>query len=131
MNLDIRWKQRFQNFEKAFRFLESALAKTELSALEIAGVIQAYEFTFELAWKTLKDYLEERDVPVKFPRDVIKAAFHYELVEDGDLWMDMLQKRNLMAHTYNEENSALAYKLISSSYIGALKQLYNRLDGER
>lgn len=55
-------------------------------------MIQTYEFTFELAWKTLKDYLEEKGVIVKFPRDTIKEAFRYELIEDGELWLDMLQK---------------------------------------
>ena len=62
-----------------------------------------YEFTFELAWKTVKDYLVEKDVVVKFPGDVIKEGFLYEVIKDGDVWMDMLQKRNLMSHTYDEK----------------------------
>src|SRR5437879_9911575 len=106
---DIRWKQRFQNFEKGIIALQDAVKKKELSDLEKAGVIQIYEFTFELAWKTVKDYLEEKKVEVKFPRDAIKEGFTYEIIKNGDVWMDMLQKRNLMSHTYNEKNEALDY----------------------
>jgi nucleotidyltransferase substrate binding protein (TIGR01987 family) len=130
MSADIRWKQRFQNFEKALNLLEVSVTKTELTELEKAGVIQIYEFTFELAWKTIKDFLEEKAVEVKFPKDTIKEAFKYEIVDDGDLWMDMLEKRNLMAHTYNETNAELAYKLITGQYIIALQQVYAKLQGE-
>jgi nucleotidyltransferase substrate binding protein (TIGR01987 family) len=129
-NQDIRWKQRYQNFEKAFKHLEAAVIKKELSDLEKAGVIQIYEFTFELAWKTIKDFLEEKEVLVKFPRDTIKEAFKYEVIEDGDLWIDMLEKRNLMAHTYNEANAEMAYELISKQYFKALQQIYTKLKGE-
>ena len=127
---DIRWKQRFQNYEKAFKHLEEAVLKTNLSDLEKAGVIQIYEFTFELAWKTLKDYLEEKEVLVKFPRDTIKEAFKYEIIDNGDIWMDMLDKRNLMANTYNETNAELAYKLIVNNFYPALKQVITKLGVE-
>lgn len=130
MSDDIRWKQRFHNFEKAFKLLEEALTKTELSSLEKAGVIQIYQFTCELAWKTVKDFLEGKEVLVKFPRDTIKEAFKYEIVEDGDLWLDMLHKRNLMAHTYDETLAELAYKLIVDLYYSALKQVYSKLGTE-
>ena len=130
MNDNIRWKQRFQNYEKAFKFLKEAVVKTNLSNLEKAGVIQIYEFTFELAWKTIKDYLEEKEVLVKFPKDTIKEAFKYEIIDDGDLWIDMLEKRNLMAHTYNETNAELAYKLITEHYFEALWQIYEKLQNE-
>lgn len=115
-------KLRFFMYNKwVLHTLEMALAKNELSDLERAGVIQIYEITLELAWKLLKDYLEEREVIVKFPRDTIKEAFRYELVQDGELWLDMLQKRNLMAHTYDEKMAELAYKLIAEQYFGALQ----------
>lgn len=130
MAQDIRWKQRFQNFEKALKHLEEALFKTDLSDLEKAGVIQIYEFTFELAWKTLKDFLEDRQVVVKFPKDTIKEAFKYEVIDDGDLWMDMLEKRNLMSHTYNETAAALAFKIINEQYFKALQQVYGKLKTE-
>ncbi|CCQ98331.1 conserved hypothetical protein [[Clostridium] ultunense Esp] len=131
MSADIRWKQRYQNFEKAFKNLEEALTKGDLSPLEKAGVIQIYEFTFELAWKTIKDYLEEKGVQVKFPRDVIKEAFKYEMIEDGELWLDMLQKRNLMAHTYDEKTAELAFNLITGHYFNAMKQVLLKLGEER
>ena len=130
MNTDIRWKQRFQNYQKVINNLEEALAKPSHTKLERAGVIQFYEFTFELGWKTIKDYLEENEVLAKFPRDVIKEAFKYEFVEDGELWLDMLQRRNLMAHTYDESTADLAFDLINRSYFPALKQLYEKLRAE-
>jgi nucleotidyltransferase substrate binding protein (TIGR01987 family) len=74
---EIRWKQRFQNFEKAIMHLQDAVKQLNLSELEKAGVIQFYEITFELAWKTVKDYLEDKNVEVKFPLDAIKEGFLY------------------------------------------------------
>ncbi|MDK2919774.1 MAG: hypothetical protein PWQ37_2507 [Candidatus Petromonas sp.] len=125
---DIRWRQRFENFSKAYCQFSSAISDFDkLSVLEKEGLIQRFEYTFELAWKTLKDYLESQEVKVNFPREVIKAAFHYGLIEDGDVWMDMLEKRNLMAHTYNEERFKLAVKKIKESYYKAISQVYNDL----
>lgn len=76
-NQDVRWKQRFQNYEKALHQLQCAVEKPILSDLEKAGLIQIYEFTFELAWKTIKDFLENKKIEVSFPRDTIKEAFKY------------------------------------------------------
>lgn len=131
VNTDIRWKQRFQNYEKALQTLQEALARSELSTLERAGVIQIYEFTFELGWKTLKDFLEARDIPVKYPRDVIKEAFQYEIIDDGETWLSMLQERNIIAHTYNEATAGLVLDNIMKKYITALTQVYHRLCEER
>lgn len=125
-----RWKQCFENFERALAQLEQAVLlrdQRELSRLEQQGLIQAFEFTFELAWKTLKDYLEENGVLTKFPRDAVKAAFAAELVADGDIWLDMLEKRNLMAHTYDEEKASLALKLVVEDYYPQLMALRNLL----
>ncbi len=127
---DIRWKQRFQNFEKALLRLQNAVDKTGLSDLEKAGVIQIYEFTFELAWKTVKDYLEEKDVIVKFPGDTIKEGFLYEIIKNGEMWMDMLHKRNLMSHTYDEKNAEIAYKLIVNDFYNELFDVYLKLKKE-
>lgn len=124
----IRWKQRFQNFEKAFSQLKVAVEQyPDLSDLEKEGLIQRFEYTFELAWKTLKDFLESQGVDVKFPRDTIKQAFHYELIANGEVWMDMLEKRNLIAHTYNEENFKTAVLTITSNYYSALESLFDDL----
>ncbi|EOD01784.1 nucleotidyltransferase substrate binding protein [Caldisalinibacter kiritimatiensis] len=128
---DVRWKQRYENFTKAYNQLSLAIEDFDnLSVLEKEGLIQRFEYTFELAWKTLKDYLEAQEVSVSFPREVIKAAFHYGLIEDGDVWMDMLEKRNLMANTYNEERFKLAVTNIKVSYYKAISQVYKDL-GER
>ncbi|MFA5879360.1 MAG: nucleotidyltransferase substrate binding protein [Candidatus Margulisiibacteriota bacterium] len=121
---DIRWIQRFNNFEKAFLFLESSLKKIAVSQLEEAGIVQAYEFTFELSWKTLKDFLELNQVLVQFPREIIKEAFKYDLIDNGEIWLDMLEKRNLMAHTYNETNAKLSIFLIRTKYFFQLNKLY-------
>lgn len=121
---DIRWKQRFNNLDKAFGQLADAVSQKELSSLEKAGLIQVYSFTFELAWKTLKDFLEEQGVTVKFPREIIRMAFKYELIDDGDIWMDMLDKRNLMAHTYDEADAETAVNLIVGSYAAAIKKVH-------
>ncbi len=128
---DIRWRQRYENFKKAYKQLEKAVLDFDkLTELEKEGLIQRFEYTFELAWKTLKDYLISQEVAVNFPREVIKKAFHYGLIEDGDVWMDMLEKRNLMAHTYNEERFNLAVTKIKDSYYEAIFQVYNCL-GEK
>lgn len=123
MKQDIRWKQRFNNLEQVFNLLDEALKKDELSVLEKAGVIQFFEFTFELSSKTLKDFLIEEKVEVNFPREVIKESFAYNLIQNGDVWMDMLEKRNLLSHTYNQTNSDLAFELISNSYHKEIKVL--------
>lgn len=101
---EIRWKQRFENFENAFLLLEEAVNDfPNLSKLEKEGLIQRFEYTFELSWKTLKDFLESQGVEAKFPREVIKQAFKNELILDGELWLQMLDSRNQMAHTYDEK----------------------------
>jgi nucleotidyltransferase substrate binding protein (TIGR01987 family) len=128
---EIRWRQRFENFNKAYTQLNSAISDFDmLSILEKEGLIQRFEYTFELAWKTLKDYLEAQDVDAKFPREVIKAAFHYELIEDGEVWMDMLEKRNLLAHTYDEKRFNLAINKVKEEYYQAISQVHSLL-GEK
>ncbi|WP_129595747.1 nucleotidyltransferase substrate binding protein [Anaerophilus nitritogenes] len=125
---EIRWRQRFENFHKAYGQLHNAILDfDQLSVLEKEGLIQRFEYTFELAWKTLKDYLESQEVEVKFPREVIKAAFHYELIEDGEVWMDMLEKRNLLAHTYDEERFNFAVAKIKEEYYKAIAQIHSLL----
>ena len=124
---DTRWKQRYQNLEKAFSSLEKALTISSVTELERAGLIKIYELTFELAWKTLKDYLEDQAIAVKFPRDTIKEAFKYDLIEDGELWLEMLGNRNLMVHAYDETRAKLAQQLISDKYFQALKQVIEKL----
>lgn len=126
MSKEIRWRQRFENFDKAFQQLTFAINLFDsLSILEKEGLIQRFEYTFELAWKTIKDYLEANDVNVRFPREVIKEGFHFEVIDDGDVWMDMLEKRNLLAHTYDEERFNFVTLKIKTEYYSAVAQVYN------
>lgn len=128
---DIRWRQRFENFEKAYKQLQSAVTDfPKLSDLEKEGLIQRYQYTFELAWKTLKDYLESQGVSASFPREVIKASFLHQIIQNGEVWMDMLEKRNLMAHTYDEVKFKLALQYINDQYFSAITQVYQEL-GDR
>ncbi len=119
----IRWQQRFQNLTKAFNQLEQGLAITNPSDIERQGIIQSFEFTFELAWKTLKDYLEAQGVVCQFPREVIKKAFHHQVISAGEVWLDMLGKRNLLAHTYDESLAKESYRLIKQEFSPEIKKL--------
>ena len=124
----VRWKQRFQNFERAFQQLTEAVERfNELTDLEKEGMIQRFEFTFELSWKTLKDFLESQNVEAKFPRDVIKEAFHYEVIENGEVWLEMLEIRNLMSHTYDEETFNRTANEIFNRFYFEISRLYQYL----
>ncbi len=95
MTEDIRWKQRFSNYEKALNRLQKFIDKGELSELEERGSIKAFEYTYELAWNTLKDFLEfSGHSDIYGSRDAIKKAFQLGIIEDGEGWMDMLKSRN-------------------------------------
>lgn len=127
---EIRYKQRFINYEKSFMLLEKYISKEDFSELERAGIIQIFEMTFELSWKLLKDYLESDGLFVKSPRESIKTAFQNDIIENGHVWIDALTNRNLTAHTYDEN---LAIKLVSeikTIYYPELKQLYLKISGE-
>jgi nucleotidyltransferase substrate binding protein (TIGR01987 family) len=128
MNPDIRWKQRFQNFDRGFVLLRDALARKPetLSMLEKEGVIQRFEYTFELAWKTLKDYLEEGGLVISpiTPRQVIKEAFAAKVISDGEVWVNMLDHRNLLSHTYDSSVFEQAVEAIADRYLGAMSKLH-------
>jgi nucleotidyltransferase substrate binding protein (TIGR01987 family) len=128
MNLDVRWKQRFSNFKKATLQLTEFIQKGELNKFEVQGLIQCFEYTFELAWKTMKDYLEQEGFDVKSPRNTIQIAFQTELITDGHTWIDALQKRNLMAHTYDEARAKEAEELIRSKYYKVISELCAKLE---
>lgn len=122
MNKSIRWKQRFQNYQQAFKNLEDATKLNQYSKLEQAGLIQTFEFCFELAWKTLKDFLESEGIIASSPREVIKESFKANFIIDGHAWIDALEKRNLPTHTYSEEMSTQAEELIKEKYFPIMKQ---------
>ncbi len=103
---DVRWRQRFANYRKALDQMKRFIDKGDLSELEEQGLIKSFEHTFELAWKTLKNFLEySGQTDIYGPRDVIRKAFQLDLIQDGDGWMEMLKSRNKTSHTYNEETA--------------------------
>ncbi len=105
MREDIRWKQRYDNFQKAFLELEEAVLlsqKRPLSKLENQGLIQGFEYTHELAWNMIKDYLEEQGIfGLLGSKSTVREAFKLGLLKEGEIWMDMIQSRNQTSHTYN------------------------------
>lgn len=127
MQKDIRWKQRFQNFERSFLFFSKSCKYESYDELQGAGLVQSFEFTFELAWKTLKDYLQEQGLEVQFPREVIKQAFATQLIKDGKLWIEMLDKRNQLTHTYNQEQAKRAVQTIRGTYFSPIEQVYREM----
>jgi nucleotidyltransferase substrate binding protein (TIGR01987 family) len=124
---NIRWKQRFQNFEKSFMLLEKFIAIENPDEITRAGGIQFFEMTFELAWKTLKDYLENEKYVTKTPRETIKIAFQVGLISDGHEWMDGLDDRNITVHTYDEDTANAVESRIREKYHPLLKKLYDKL----
>jgi len=120
LHVDIRWKQRFANFKKALAQLEEAVSlskQRELSRLEKQGVIQAFEFTHELAWNVLKDYLDDQgEQNIRGSKDATRAAFKASLITEGTLWMAMIQSRNISSHTYDEETVELLFVAIIDDY---------------
>ena len=107
MNSDIRWIQRFDNYGRALKTLRNAAelaTQRPLSELEQQGLIQGFEFTHELAWNMLKDFLEAQGIAGLIgSRDAIRTAFKNGLLEDGETWMEMIKARNLSSHTYQQD----------------------------
>lgn len=123
----IRWQQRFENYEDALRFLQDAVNQESHSDLEKAGIVQTFEFTFELAWKTVKDFLSHKGSAVKYPRDVLKEGFSTGLLRQGETWMEMLDSRNLMAHTYRTKDSEYVFEQITTKYVQVFDELRETL----
>jgi nucleotidyltransferase substrate binding protein (TIGR01987 family) len=118
---DIRWRQRFQNYKKALTTITNAVeaaSSRELNDLEKQGLIQGFEFTFELAWNVMKDYLEEQGITgIIGSKNAIRYAFNKGLIEDGQIWMDMVKGRNISSHSYDEEMSEeLVHSIINNFY---------------
>ncbi|MGL2988150.1 nucleotidyltransferase substrate binding protein [Flavobacterium sp. RSSA_27] len=106
MEEDIRWKQRLVNYQKALGQLQKFIAKGQLNELEDQGLIQAFEFTHELAWNVMKDYFEyQGTTSITGSRDATREAFQRGLVQDGAQWMEMIKSRNQSSHTYNESTA--------------------------
>jgi len=123
--MEVRWQQRYHNFKKAINQLSRFLEHKSLNELEEQGLIQAFEYTFELAWKTLQDFLEEESgyFELKGPRPVLKQAFKDDIISAGEVWMEMLNDRNRSVHTYDEEIAREIINAIVQSYFPLLIQL--------
>jgi len=129
---DIRWEQRFANYRKALAQLQKFVDKGELSDLEKQGLVKAFEYTYELAWNTLKDFLEFKGQSDLYgSRDAIRKGFELGLIEDGQGWMDMLKSRNTTSHTYNEEVAEEICKAVNESYFLLLTKLKEKLEDLR
>ena len=134
MTDDIRWKQRFDNFQRALHHLTLAIRLMEqrpLSDLEQQGLIQGFEFTHELAWNVLKDYLEMEGIQgLVGSRSTVREAFKRGLVSDGEAWMDMIEKRNLSSHTYNQDVADTLVSAIHERFYQAFLELKERFARE-
>ena len=132
-SIDVRWKQRFQNFRRAFGLLREALTSKNLdeySDLEREGIIQRFEYTFELGWKTFKDYLEFNDVLLTeaTPRKVIKECAATNIFGEAaivpEVFMDMMLERNALSHTYDFERFKQVVVRIKERYLPELEKTY-------
>jgi len=126
-----RWKERLKSYSKALLQLESALQQKQFSVLEKDGVIKRFEFTFELAWKTLQDKLYDQGyLSTKGPKPVIKQAFNNGIITDGQAWIDMLIDRNNPTHLYEESAAVSIFDRIQITYFALLQELKSKLENE-
>jgi len=128
---DIRWLQRLDSYKKALAVLERsviAAQQRKLNEIEEQGLIQGFEFTFELSWKLLKDYLESKGFKdFHGSKDTLKLAFQEGLICDGELWMGMIDSRNRSSHTYEESIAKEINSLVISKYFLKLKELLEKM----
>jgi nucleotidyltransferase substrate binding protein (TIGR01987 family) len=127
MQEDIRWKQRFQNYGKALMLLEEAVEANRAADRELikAGIIQYFEFTHELAWKVMKDFLEyEGMTRIVGSRSATREAFNKGLIEEGQAWMDMLETRNITVHAYDPLIITEAFEQIVNINVVLLRKFH-------
>lgn len=127
-----RWLYRFDNYRRAFSLLREAIElmeEKEPNQLEKEGTIQRFEYTIELAWKVMKDYLESENFVFGqiTPKAVIRKAFEAKLLEDGQTWMDALDARNEMSHAYDLESFEIVIEDIRRRYLRAFDALHEKL----
>ncbi len=123
---EIRWQQRFVNLDRAFKQLKDAINRfDDLDDLSKEGLVQRFEYTFELSKNTIKDYLESKGDIEKYPRDIIKKAFQLQIIENGEIWIEMLEKRNIMSHTYDQATFVEIVTSIKDRYFVEIENLVN------
>ncbi len=126
---DIRWIQRLNHFSKALSQLTKFIEKGALNELEKQGLIQAFEYTFELAWNTLKDYFEvQGETNIHGSRDAFRLAFKRGLLANGETWMDMIKSRTLTSHTYNEDVAEKIAADIVNRYFSEFVTLQTKME---
>ncbi|MDZ7718256.1 MAG: nucleotidyltransferase substrate binding protein [Balneolaceae bacterium] len=129
---DIRWKQRFSNYQKAFgKLAEVVENKTlgQLTDLEKEGLIQRFEYTYELAWKVMKDYLEFQGITgITGSRDAIRESFQKEIISEGEGWMEMIKSRNQTAHLYNEATAQEIAENIVNVYFNLFDSFNRKME---
>lgn len=129
---DIRWQQRFANYKRAVGQLQSAVElsqQRQLSNLEKQGVIQAFEFTHELAWNVLKDFLQDQGTQnIKGSKDATREAFKVELITNGEQWMAMIQSRNISSYTYDERTAEQLVNVIIEHYFPLFIELQTEME---
>jgi nucleotidyltransferase substrate binding protein (TIGR01987 family) len=126
---DVRWIQRFSNYKKALTGLKEFIDKEQLNKLEEQGMIKAFEYTYELAWTTIKDFYENQgETGLQGARDCFRLAFNRGLVSEGELWMQMITDRNNTTHTYNEKTAKEIVNNILKSYFRLFGDLQNKLE---
>ncbi len=129
MDQDIRWKQRLDNFSKALKQLTKFIEKGALNELEQQGLIQSFEYTYELAWNTIKDFFEDQgQTNILGSRDAFRLAFKSGLIENGETWMEMIKSRVLTSHTYNEDIADAIARNIISVYYQEFMRLHARFE---
>lgn len=125
---DIRWEQRFSNYEKALQQLKEAVALDHPNKFEEQGLVKAFEFTYELAWSTLKDFFEYQGVSeIIGSRDAFRRAFSEGIVSNGGVWMRMIESRNRTSHTYNEKTTRDIVVSIRAEFYPAFCELHRAL----
>ena len=128
---DIRWKQRYSNFQRALAQFSEAVELSKqrpLSRLEQQGLIKGFEFTQELAWNVMKDYFEyQGNTAITGSRDAIREAFQRRLIEDGEAWMETIVSRNRSSHTYDENTAKQLVELITTRYLNIFNAFQTRM----
>lgn len=129
---DIRWQQRFSNYQKAFNQLERFLKNVNLNEMEEQGLIKAFEYSYELGWKTLQDLLKHKGYKdIAGPKPVIRKSFQDGYINDGKAWMRMHNSRNLTSHTYDDQAAKETLVAIRTEYYQLFKDLLVRLENEK
>lgn len=129
-NLDVRWIQRFNNFSRAFSQLQKFIERgKDLNELEEQGLIQAFEYNFELSWNLIKDYYEYQGVTeIQGSRDAFRMAFNRGMIKDGSGWMKMIESRVKSSHTYNEDTAKEIVDAIVTTYFDMFKELHQTME---